>query len=288
LPRRAGQEASRDAALQIARELRRLDADRCLAVLAAPPPDAAPLLALFLLNAELARSGELSQGPLLAELRLQWWHDALAEAAAGRPKEQPVLRALAAPLSEGRLPLAELQALVELRQGELAEAPFPDLAAMAEHAAAGGGCLNALAARLLGAAGPETEAAAKIGAAFALVGLLRAAGHHAAFGRLLLPMDELARAGATLQSLREGRRGEDLRSLAEDVAARAAALLAEARSLQPRLPRGRAAPFLLAALADLYLGRLGHAGFNPLAQEFVRPPPGRAWRLLLHRLKGHT
>jgi phytoene synthase len=274
--------------LHLARELRRLDADRCLAVLAAPPPDAASLLGLFLLNAELARSGEVSQGPLLAELRLKWWHDALAEAAAGRPREQPVLQALAAPLAEGRLPLARLQALVELRQDELAEAPFADLEAMAAHAAAGGGGLNALAARLLGAAEVETEAAMKIGTAFALLGLLRAAGHHAALGRLLLPMDEMARAGATLQSLREGKRGQDLRPLAEAVASRAAALLAEARLLQPRLPRGRAAPFLLAALAALYLRRLRGVNSDPLAAAFVRPPPGRAWRLLLHRVMGRT
>jgi phytoene synthase len=274
--------------LHLARELRRLDADRCLAVLAAPPPDPAPLLALFLLNAELARSGEVSQGPLLAELRLKWWHDALAEAAAGQPKEQPVLQALAAPLSAGRLPLAEVQGLVAVRQDELAEAPFADLAALAAHAAAGGGRLTALAARLLGAQGNEAEAAAKIGTAFALLGLLRAAGHHAALGRLLLPMEETAHAGATLQSLREGKRGTDLAPLAQAVASRAATLLGEARRLQPRLPRGRAAPFVVAALADLYLRRLQQARWNPLAAAFVRPPPGRAWRLLLHRLRGRT
>ena len=103
-----GRERSGDAALQLAGELRRLDPDRCLTVLAAPPPPPAaePLLALYLLNAELARSAEVSRGPLLAGLRLKWWHDALADAAAGRPREQPVLQALAAPLADGRLPLA--------------------------------------------------------------------------------------------------------------------------------------------------------------------------------------
>lgn len=274
--------------MQLARDLRRLDADRYLAVLAAPPREAAPLLALFLLNAELARSGEVSQGPLLAELRLKWWHDALAEAAAGRPEEQPVLQALAAPLGAGHLSLSSLLGLIELRQRELEEAPFADLAAMTAHAAASGGMLNALAARLLGATEREAEAAAKVGTAFALVGLLRAAGHHAALGRLLLPLDEVTRAGASLQSLREGKRGDDLRTLAEGVVEKARALLDETRALQPRLPRGRQAPFLLAALTELYLRRLRQAGGNPLAASFVRPPPGRAWRLLLRQWSGRT
>jgi NADH dehydrogenase [ubiquinone] 1 alpha subcomplex assembly factor 6 len=290
LPRQAGRERSGDAALQLAGELRRLDPDRCLTVLAAPPPPqvAEQLLALYLLNAELARSAEVSQGPLLAELRLKWWHDALADAAAGRPREQPVLQALAAPLAEGRLPLAAVQALIELRQTELDDRPFKDLDTLARHAAAGGGRLNGLAARLLGGGEDEVAAAENIGTAFALVGLLRAAGHHAALGRELLPADALDRAQATLQSLREGRGGADLAPLARAVASHAAAELVAGRRRQPRLPGRRAAPFLLAALVDGYLRRLANGGFDPFTPGFVRRPPGRAWRLLLHRLRGRT
>jgi len=276
--------------LLLAGELRRLDPDRCLAVLAAPPPPAAaePLVALYLLNAELARSGEVSQGPLLATLRLKWWHDALADAAGGSPREQPVLRALSLPLQTGLLPLAALQALVELRQDELEELPFADLDAMAAHAAAGGGRLNGLAQRLLGGAAAEIAAAEQVGTAFALVGLLRAVRHHAALGRGLLPVDALATAGATLPSLREGRGGPALAPLARSVAERARAALAEARRLQPRLPRGRTAPLLLAALTEDYLKRLAAGGFDPFAPGFVERAPGRAWRLLLRRLGGRT
>jgi len=290
LPRRAGQRAGENAALQLAGELRRLDPDRCLAVLASPPPPpvAEELLALYLLNAELARSGEVSQGPLLATLRLKWWHDALAEAAAGRPREQPVLLALSRPLREARLSLAVLQSLVELRQTELEERPFIHLDAMARHAAAGGGRLNGLAAALQGGAPAEVTAAEHIGTAFALVGLLRAAGHHARLGRELLPADALDLAQVSLQSLREGRAGPSLAPLARAVAARAGQELAAARRAQARLPRGRAAPFLLAALTRGYLVRLDAADFDIFAPGFVQRPAGRAWRLLLHRLKGRT
>lgn len=276
--------------MQLASELRRLDSDRYLAVLAAPPPPpvADQLLALYLLNAELARSAEVSQGPMLAALRLKWWHDALAEAAAGKPREQPVLRALAVPLADRRLPVAALHALIERRQDELDERPFADLAAMALHAAATAGALNGLAARLLGGGAEETMAARHVGTAFGLVGLLRAARHHAALGRALLPMDSLDRAQATIQSLREGRGGAALAPLARDVAERAGGELDAARRLRPRLPRRRAAPFLMAALTDGLLRRLAGAGFDLFAPGFVDRSPGRAWRLLLHRLRGRT
>jgi phytoene synthase len=246
------------------------------------------LLALYLLNAELARSAEVSQGPLLATLRLKWWHDALEEAAAGKAREQPVLQGLASPLADGRLALAELQALIELRQTEMEERPFGDLDALVRHAAGSGGRLNALAACLLGGGEQEIAAARHVGTAFALIGLLRAAGHHAALGRELLPADALAAAGASVQSLREGRAGETLAPLARAVAGRATAELAAARQRQRRLPRRRAAPFLQAALTDGYLNRLAHGGFDPFNPAFVRRPPGRAWRLLLHRLRGRT
>ncbi|HKY94765.1 MAG TPA: squalene/phytoene synthase family protein [Kiloniellales bacterium] len=276
--------------LQLAGELRRVDPDRCLTVLAAPPPPqlAQPLLALYLLNAELARCTEVKQGPLLATLKLKWWHDALDEAAAGRPREQPVLQALAAPLAERRLPMVALQSLIELRLTELEERPFADLEAMARHASASGGRLNGLAARLLGGGDGEIAAAEHVGTAFALIGLLRAAGHHAALGRQLLPADALDRAQATFQSLREGRDGAALAPLARMIAARAAAELVAARRRQPRLPGRRAAPFLLAPLVDGYLRRLANGGFDPFTPGFVRRAPGGAWRLLAHRLKGRT
>lgn len=276
--------------MQLAAELKRLDGDRYLTVLAAPlePQAARQLLALFLLNAELARCGEVSQGPVLAALRLKWWHDALAEAAAGQPREQPVLQALAPPLADGRLPLAALQALIETRQDELEERPFADLEALVRHAAASGGRLNGLAVRLIGGSGEEMAAAERIGTAFALVGLLRAAGHHAALGRALLPADALDEARATLQSLREGRGGPALVPLARALAGRATGELAAARRRQPRLPIRRATPFLLAPLVEGYLRRLAQGGFDPFTPAFLQRSPGRAWRLLLHRLRGRT
>lgn len=276
--------------LELARALKAADPDRYLTVVAAPPaPDRLPaLLGLYLVNAELARTGEVAREAMVADIRLKWWYDALAAAAEAGGHPQSALQALAPALGGTGLPLAEVQALVEARQPEQDPMPFPDLAAFVAHAEAGGGRLAALAAGLLDAGEEERAAAARAGTAYALMGLLRAAPAHAARGRLLLPADLCGAADVGVQGLAAGRGGAALRPLAEAVAGRAAALLADARRLLPRLPKGRAAPLLVAPLAAQALRRLRKAGGDPLAPAFQLAPPGRAWRLLAHRIGGRT
>ena len=61
------------------------DPDRYLCALFAPEPRREPLLALVLLHRELARVPARVTNPMAGLIRYQWWRDAVAEAAAGRP-----------------------------------------------------------------------------------------------------------------------------------------------------------------------------------------------------------
>jgi phytoene/squalene synthetase len=63
--------------------LRRGDPDRFLAAMAAPPAARRVLLPLYAFNLEVARAPQVTAEPMIAEMRLQWWRDALAEIAAG-------------------------------------------------------------------------------------------------------------------------------------------------------------------------------------------------------------
>ncbi|MDZ4135714.1 MAG: squalene/phytoene synthase family protein, partial [Paracoccaceae bacterium] len=58
--------------------LERGDPDRFAAILAAPPSARGALLAIHATNLEIARAPWASSEPMLAEMRLQWWQDALA------------------------------------------------------------------------------------------------------------------------------------------------------------------------------------------------------------------
>lgn len=132
--------------------LRAVDREAWLALLWAPAPLRAPLAAAFALDLALERIvAELSE-PLVAEIRLAWWRERLAELAAGAaPPAEPLLRALA---SEGRPAGLDLVALEGIEDAllPLVGAADPELAPIA---ARRGAALAAALAPLVGTgAGP--------------------------------------------------------------------------------------------------------------------------------------
>ena len=70
--------------------VRSADRDRFLGALFAPEPARRDLLALLAFDHELARTRTVTREPMLARIRLEWWREAVAEAAgAGKPRAQP-------------------------------------------------------------------------------------------------------------------------------------------------------------------------------------------------------
>ena len=95
--------------------VRRGDPDRFLAAMAAPPAARNVLFPLYAFNVEVSRAPWVTPEPLIAEMRLQWWRDALAEIAAGAPvRRHEVTTPLAAVLDAEGARL--LDALVEARR----------------------------------------------------------------------------------------------------------------------------------------------------------------------------
>ena len=168
-------EQSNDAAYCKDRVIR-FDADRA-AVIAFQPARARPALyALHAFNLEVAHLRETVGEPMLGAVRLQWWRDALDEAASGRERRHAVVQPLAAAMREHGLPADRFRRLLDAREMDLDASPPTDLPAYARET---GGTLAALAGQVVsGEAGSED-----IGTAWALVGWLRAA----AFFRRTLP-----------------------------------------------------------------------------------------------------
>src|SRR5919198_1428234 len=156
-----------------AQQLRRLDHDRYLTTLFAPAAARERLIALYAFNTEVARVGETVSEPLIGQMRLQWWRDAIAEAAAGAPRKHPVVAGLVDVLAAGAVP-GDFEPLLVARERDLDDAPPATLAALEEYADATSATLVRIAARLLGAADDATRDAARhVGIAWALVGALR-------------------------------------------------------------------------------------------------------------------
>jgi len=59
------------------------DPDRFLAAMAAPADVRGRLFVLYALNLEVAKAPFVTKEPMIAEMRLQFWRDVVADAAAG-------------------------------------------------------------------------------------------------------------------------------------------------------------------------------------------------------------
>lgn len=190
------------------------DPDRFAAAMATPVAARARLWPLYALNLELARVPWRTHEPMLAEMRLEWWRGALADAARGvAVPGHAVLKPLAAVLGATDLPLAVLDRLALARRWDIWSEPFADRAGFDAYLDDTAGGLMWLAARALGAPDAAEPVVRNAGWAMGLAGFLRAVPELAARGRvpLLDPRPEavaaLARDGlARLAAARQHRR----------------------------------------------------------------------------------
>ncbi len=193
-----------------ARAVERGDPDRFLAVMAAPPPARAKLFPLYAFNLEVARAPWLTQETMIAEMRLQWWRDALAEIAAGQPvRPHEVTTPLAAAITPAIA--RALDALIEARRWDIYRDPFGDEAAFTAHLDATSGTLLWAAAASLG---PADEATCRdAGYALGLANWFRAIPDLQARGRIPLvdgtpkTVARLARDGLARLARARARRG---------------------------------------------------------------------------------
>ncbi len=147
------------------------DPDRFLAVMAAPVVARARLLPLYAFNLEVARAPWVTQEPMIAEMRLQWWRDVVAEP---KPRAHEVAGPIHALIRDADLPRAVLDRLVEARRWDIYRDPFEDQAAMDAYLDDTGAGLMWLAARALGAPAGAEGAVRAYGWAAALAQYLRA------------------------------------------------------------------------------------------------------------------
>ena len=135
------------------------DFDRYLAALLAPPAARADLIVIAAFAGELARIPHVVREPMMGEIRLQWWRDAIAGFATGAATGHPVADALGELARRRKLPREELLAAVDAREADLYADPFADEAALDRYLAGCEGTFFALDAAVLGGGGAPNEAA---------------------------------------------------------------------------------------------------------------------------------
>lgn len=277
--------ASHDTRLSAMGEVvRRNDRDRFVATLFADPAHREALFALTAFHVELANIRAAVTEPHLGLIRLQWWRDRLEEMGRGQapPVGQPVLEALFAIISEQKLPTAPFLEMIDAHDQEYAEDILLGLSDFEGYVAATSGNLAGLHARVQGADDGVQAAAARLGAVYGGVGLMRALAAHASHGRHYLPKQLLEEMGAgsriplsphktevrpLVQAL-HGKLTEELQQVKDNLDD----LWTQAPGVAPLYPVSRN-----------ILKVLKKTGFNPADRRVmtVRPP---ALKILLSRL----
>jgi phytoene synthase len=268
--------------------VRRHDPGRYLTAISAPPAPRASLFALYAFNLELAKAVDQTSEPLLGEIRIEWWREAIEALFQGQTRQHMVLAALAETLARTPLDRGMFDALMVARVADLQTERYRGLTGLVHHAEESGGRLARLALETLGRSDDGCRAAAcDVGTAWTLVGLMRSIGHHASRRRLYLPLDQLQAEGLTAEDVFARRFDVRLGKVVAEVMGVAGERIGASR-LRLRKPPAWALPVLLTAtFAEAYADRFASRGHDPFGPEItlgnVRPPLLIAWKRLLGR-----
>ena len=128
------------------------DPDRFLSAMTAPPDDRGGLMVLYAFNLEVVRAPWVTQEAMIAEMRLQWWADAIEEIyAGGEVRRHEVVTPLARLIVEKGLDRTAFDALIEARRWDIYKEPHKDQTAFDQYISGTSAELMWLAAQTLGA-----------------------------------------------------------------------------------------------------------------------------------------
>jgi len=268
-------------------QARRGDNDRYLTALHAPAARREALFALYAFNIEVAKTRETVSEPMIGQIRLQWWREAIDEVYEGTVRDHAVLRPLAAAIEQHVLSRRHFDALIDAREFDLTEEPPVTLEALIDYTRDTSSALIHLALEALGVReGAAHDAARPVGIAWGLTGLLRAAAFHARAKRQYLPDALMRSAGVDRADLLELRGGSALAAVAQEVAEEARRQLSAGRGHRREIPRTAVPALLPAVLADMYLKSLARQGHDVFAKPIEVSQMRRQFRLLRSAVLG--
>ncbi len=258
--------------------VRASDKDRFLSALFAPAEHRGALHALYALNIELSRVGELVKEPLAGEVRLQWWREAVAGERPGEARAHPVASALLEVIGRYGMPLDRFDEMIEARRFELGGELMGSLDQLETYARHTSSNLIELAVRVLDREAHTPAFAGPAGTSVAMAGLLRRFALDAARGQLFLPADLLVQYAVVPQDIFAGQSSDGLIAALAYLRDVAAARYEEARELTGAAGHTSIAAWLPAALVPPYLRALTRGERHPFRAVEV-PQWRRQWAL---------
>tara|TARA_R110002072_G_scaffold96391_2_gene212080 strand:- start:512 stop:1357 length:846 start_codon:yes stop_codon:yes gene_type:complete len=255
------------------------DHDRYLTVLYAPEDKRPALCALYAFNYEISRIRETVSEPMLGEIRLQWWREAIDDVYAGHPRPHEIMPDLATAITTNDLSRDRLMAMIEGRARDLYEDSPKDEAGLEDYLRKTAGNLACLAAHILGQRDAD-DLAQELGIAWGYIGLIRAVPYHMSLKKSNMPESLMAAHGVSDQKFLSPDKQEVNRAVVGSLCQTAEDHLTRVRAGKKRIAAEARSLYLLSALSRSYLKTIRKADYNPFALEEKADAFFRHWRLL--------
>ena len=258
-----------DACFDIARQN---DPDRFLMGLMMPRAKRADIWPIIAFNYEVAKTAEITSEPMMGNIRLQWWRDAIEEIYAGTmPRKHEVVEPLAAVIQKYDLPKDNFLGLINVRDFDLEYKMLADWESFEVYGRKTNVPLNQLILKIL-EDDEGVEALQQVSFYYAAIGLIRAIPFHLNQRRLFLPQDILDAHNVSLQQILDFNKIENLPKVVMDVLER----LEEYKTVKMKTRYGR----VIHKTAQLYDAQIKKSGGDFLNPEFSKEPSFKALRIL--------
>lgn len=253
-------------------EVRQYDPDRFATAMLAPEAHREGLFSLYAFNLEVAKTREAVSEPMLGEIRLQWWREAIDGIYDGTPRRHEVVLPLAELVAEKNLTRKYFDDLIDARAHDLSDEAPATIDELLRYAEGTSATVLWLVLEALGVRSDTADLVARhVGIAWSLTGLIRAMPFHLSQRRLYIPEDLIDRHGIERRNLMELRPEPAIAGAVQDIAVHARDHLEKARALRDSVPKTALPALLLAPLTDMYLRRLAKAAYDPFDTHLTLP-----------------
>jgi 15-cis-phytoene synthase len=261
--------------------VRQYDQDRYLATLFVPENKRPHLMALYAFNAEITRiAGQVSE-PQLAEIRLQWWLDAIEGIYHQDKQDHPVAQALGKAIEVGDIPKHALINLTKAHAFDFYSDAMPSLHDLEGYLGDTQSTLIQMAAMILDrdAALECAEASGLAGVAYGMMQIFNALPRARALKQCFLPADLLALRQVNPLEIYEDNSEAGITVVLAELREKARQRLNEARKRAWTIKTSVAPAFLHVALTEPYLNLALKRGSTALTRGIDLMQLRKQWLL---------
>lgn len=249
-----------------AAQVKKFDYDRFLITLFAKADIREDLFALYAFNHEVAKIREVVSEPMLGEIRLQWWREAIDGIVEHKPRNHEVVLPLDAAFHKHGLSSDMFIKVIDARSADIYDENPKTIADFEEYLGATSGNLMKIAAYISGERDEHVLSLAyDLGLVWGLIGTMRSVRYHISLGKLALPQDLMDEYGVTKRDVTGMESGENIKNLIQALSVSARNHLDQIKADKKLLSKQVRPIFLLSSLSRSYLNMIKKADYDPFA-----------------------